>query len=268
MPPPLTPTPTPAPEPVPDPGAGDPVAPPAAGTWYLRTRGNQIVDVEGRAVRLAGVNWFGLETHNFAPHGLWSRGYREMMNQMKAEGFNTIRLPYSDQLLAPASTPNGIDFSKNPDLQGLNGLEVMDKVVAYAGEIGLRVILDHHRSEAGNSANSSGLWYTAAYPEATWIANLSFLASRYAGSPAVIGIDLHNEPHGSGDLGRWRPQRLAAGRLAGRQRGARGQSRAPGDRRGRRAGRVGQLLVGWQPVERRRPSRSVRSARAACILRP
>ena len=154
VPPPLTPTPTPAPEPVPDPGAGDPVAPPAAGTWYLRTRGNQIVDVEGRAVRLAGVNWFGLETHNFAPHGLWSRGYREMMNQMKAEGFNTIRLPYSDQLLAPASTPNGIDFSKNPYLQGFNGLEVMDKVVAYAGEIGLRVILDHHRSEAGNSANS------------------------------------------------------------------------------------------------------------------
>ena len=70
------------------------------------------------------------------------------------------------------------------------------------------------RSAAGNSANSSGLWYTAAYPEATWIANLSFLASSYAGSPAVIGIDLHNEPHGPATWGDGGPNdwRLAAER--------------------------------------------------------
>ena len=147
-------------------------------------------------MRIAGVNWFGLETPNFAPHGLWSRGYREMMDQMKSLGFNTIRLPYSDQLLNSTSTPNGIDFFKNPELQGLNGLEVMDTIVDYAGQIGLRVILDHHRSDAGNGPNGSGLWYTAAYPESVWIANLERLATRYADSRAVIGIDLHNEPHG------------------------------------------------------------------------
>ena len=49
-------------------------------------------------MRIAGVSWFGLETNDFAPHGLWSRGYKSMMDQMKATGFNTIRLPYSDQL--------------------------------------------------------------------------------------------------------------------------------------------------------------------------
>ncbi|MEI6636229.1 MAG: hypothetical protein WCO99_06655 [Planctomycetota bacterium] len=51
------------------------------------------------------MNWFGPETTTFAPHCLWNRGYREMMNQMKAAGFNTIRLPYSDQLFAAGSTP-------------------------------------------------------------------------------------------------------------------------------------------------------------------
>jgi endoglucanase len=36
----------------------------------LRTRGSDIVDAEGNPVRLTGINWFGLETANYAPHGL------------------------------------------------------------------------------------------------------------------------------------------------------------------------------------------------------
>lgn len=177
---------------------------------YFRTSGNQIVDAAGQAARIAGVNWFGFETTNYAPHGLWTRGYKEMMDQMKSLGFNTIRLPYSDQLFDSASVPNGIDFSKNPDLQGLRGIQIMDKIVDYAGQIGLRIILDHHRSAAGNSANENGLWYTSAYPESTWITNWTMLATRYAGNTTVIGADLHNEPHGpatwgSGNLGTdWR----------------------------------------------------------------
>jgi len=173
----------------------------AVATGYLHTSGNQILDANKTPVRIAGVNWFGFETTNFAPHGLWTRGYKEMMDQMKSLGFNTIRLPYSDQLFDAGSKPNSIDFFKNPDLQGLTGLQLMDKIVGYAGRIGMKIILDHHRSDAGNSANASGLWYTAAYPESAWIKNLTMLASRYAGDATVIGIDLHNEPHGPATWG-------------------------------------------------------------------
>lgn len=168
---------------------------------YFHTSGNQILDANNQPVRIAGVNWFGLETSNFAPHGLWARGYREMMDQMKQLGFNTIRLPYSNQLFDAGSMPNGIDFAKNPDLQGLNGLQIMDKIVDYAGQIGLRILLDHHRSNAGNSANESGLWHQGGYSEARWIADWTMLAQRYAGNPTVIGADLHNEPHGPATWG-------------------------------------------------------------------
>jgi len=168
---------------------------------YFHTSGNQIVDANNQPVRLAGVNWFGLETSNFAPHGLWARGYRDMMDQMKQLGFNTIRLPYSNQLFDAGSMPNGIDFSKNPDLQGLNGLQIMDKIVDYAGQIGLRILLDHHRSNAGNSANESGLWHQGGYSESRWIADWTMLAQRYAGKATVIGADLHNEPHGPATWG-------------------------------------------------------------------
>ena len=135
------------------------VASPAAG--FLHTLGNQIVDA-GESIPCGspastGSAWRRRTTR---PHGLWARSYKDMMDQMKQLGFNTIRLPFSDQLFDPGSVPNGIDFAKNPDLQGLSGLQIMDKIVAYAGQIGMRIILDHHRSEAGNSAEDSGLWYT------------------------------------------------------------------------------------------------------------
>src|SRR5258708_3970731 len=76
----------------------------AAGAGFWHTSGNEILDTNNQPVRIAGVNWFGFETANFTPHGLWSRDYRDMMNQMKSLGYNTIRLPYSNQMLLPGST--------------------------------------------------------------------------------------------------------------------------------------------------------------------
>ena len=162
----------------------------APGFWH--TSGTAIVDSAGRPVRIAGVNWFGFETANYVVHGLWARSYKAMLDQVAGLHYNVIRLPYSNQLFDPGSTPNGIDFSKNPDLQGLSPLAVMDKIVNYAGSIGLRVILDRHRPDSGAQ---SALWYTDRYPEQRWISDWVMLARHYAGNPAVVGADLHNEPH-------------------------------------------------------------------------
>ncbi len=166
----------------------------AAGTGYWHTSGNQILDSNNAPVRIAGVNWFGLETGSYAPHGLWARGYKEMMDQMKQLGFNTIRLPYSNDILNEANKPSAIDASKNPDLVGLSGLQVMDKVIEYANKIGMRVILDRHRP---TKDSQSPLWYTGTVSEAKWIADWKTLANRYKGNTAVIGADLHNEPNGA-----------------------------------------------------------------------
>lgn len=218
-PPPPAPTPPPAVTPgisVADISVTEPTSQTGAGVGFFHTSGNQILDANNQPVRIAGVNWFGMETSNYAPHGLWARGYKDMMDQMKKLGFNTIRLPFSDQLFDPGSTPNGINFALNPDLQGLNGLQILDKVVSYSGQLGLRIILDHHRSDAGNGPNASGLWYTSAYPESRWIADWTMLASRYQGNSTVIGADLDNEPHGpanwgGGDANDWRLAAQRAG---------------------------------------------------------
>ena len=187
--------------------------------WFS-TDGARIVDAAGNTVRLAGVNWFGFESDTFAPHGLWTRGYAEMMDQMVSLGFNTIRLPFSSEMLRTSAAPNGIGFSQNPDLAGLSAIEIMDRIVDYAGEIGLRVILDHHRSTAGAGTSGNGLWYgEGGHTEESWIADWEMLAARYADDPTVIGADLHNEPHagtwGGGGPTDWARAAEAAGDAIG-----------------------------------------------------
>ena len=181
----------------------------AQGSGYWHTSGNQIVDTSGRNVRIAGINWYGFETSDEVLHGLYDQDYKAIMSTIKSLGYNTIRLPFSNQMVESPIVPTNTNFSngKNSDLQGLNSLQIMDKIVTEAGTLGLRIILDNHRSEAGNSAESSGLWYTSAYPEANWINDWKMLVSRYGsytdagGDPVVIGADLRNEPHNAASGG-------------------------------------------------------------------
>jgi endoglucanase len=175
--------------------------PPEGPPNYLRTEGNKIVDAQGKEVRLTGVNWFGMETGTFAPHGLWERNWEDMLDQIVALGYNSIRLPYSNQLFDPLSLPEGIDYALNPDLRGLNGLQIMDKIVDGAGRRGLKIFLDRHRPDIEKQTN---LWYNERYDEERWINDWKMLAARYLGNDTVIGADLHNEPHkeatwGTGD---------------------------------------------------------------------
>lgn len=169
-----------------------PVSAHAASDGWWQTSGSRIVASDGTTVTIKAANWFGLETPNCAPHGLWSITLDEGLAQIAAMGFNTVRLPYSNECLA-ASTTSSIDASRNPDLVSLTPLQLMDAVVAKARAHGLRVILDRHRIE---SSGQSELWYTSSYSEKRWIDDWVMLANRYRNDPTVIGADLHNEPHG------------------------------------------------------------------------
>ena len=171
---------------------------------------SDLVDASGRQVRLTGVNWFGLETNAFAPDGLYSRNWQSMLDQIKASGFNTIRLPYSNELLDSGAAPTNINYQLNPDLKGLKGLQLMDKIVEGADKRGLWIILDRHRPSA---SGQTPLWYTDQVSEDRWVSDWAMLAKHYQNDPSIIGADLHNEPHGTATWGTGDPKtdwRLAA----------------------------------------------------------
>ncbi|HEY5002979.1 MAG TPA: cellulase family glycosylhydrolase [Ktedonobacteraceae bacterium] len=165
---------------------------PILGQGYWHTHGTQILDANNQPVRIAGVNWFGFETTDYVAHGLQYRSYKSILDQIKSLGYNTLRLPYSNQFFDAGSMPHIINYTLNPDLRGLHGLPLLDKIVNYASSIGLHIILDQHRPDA---VAQSALWYTDAYPETRWIADWKMLATHYNNNPMVLGADLHNEPH-------------------------------------------------------------------------
>lgn len=178
------------------PMAGSPASTPSA-SGYLRTQGAKLLDSQNREVRLTGVSWFGMETQNYAPYGLANRSLASLLDQVKSLGFNVIRLPFSNQLFDAGSKPN-IGGTQNSGLEGLTGLQLMDKIVQAAGERGLKIILDRHRPD---SNAQSELWYTSQYSEQRWIDDWKMLASHYKSNATVIAADIHNEPRGMATWG-------------------------------------------------------------------
>lgn len=192
--------------------SNDPVTVPLSGTGAvegitalsrLHTAGNQILNEDDEPVRLKSVNWFGAEGSNYTPHGTWGRPYKTsvisgvstlgIIDQIADMGFNCIRLPFSGDFCTEGRMPASISEYHNPDLAGLTAIEVFDKLIDYCLSKGIYVVLDHHRRTAG--AGADGTPVSESYTEEDWIANWEMMAERYAEHTAVIGADLHNEPH-------------------------------------------------------------------------
>ena len=74
-----------------------------AGFWH--TSGNQILDSDGNPVRIAGINWYGFETPDEIAHGLWAQDYHVIINDIKTLGYNTIRIPFSNQMVEDPIVP-------------------------------------------------------------------------------------------------------------------------------------------------------------------
>ena len=176
---------------------------------YLSLSGTQLIDSQGNSVRLTGVNWFGFETSNMLTHGLWTRDYESMLQQISDLGFNCIRLPFCDAMLASETPVNVNTWGPDPytgahpmnaELEGATPLEALDIILDRARDMGLKIILDSHSRNA-DGYMAEELWYTDNISEEEWIANWVMLAERYLDNDAVIGCDINNEPHGQATWG-------------------------------------------------------------------
>jgi endoglucanase len=182
-------------------GAALAAAVPAPPTGWLHTDGGTIRDSNNAAYTIKATSWFGMETSDCMPHGLWGTlTIDDALANIKSMGFNTVRLPYSNECLAATSIKGNMNYWANRAyaLEGKSPLVLMDTVIARAKANGLQIILDRHRP---SSADQSPLWYTPAYPESKWISDWKMLADRYKNDPTVIGADLHNEPAGAASWG-------------------------------------------------------------------
>ncbi|MYW43565.1 cellulase family glycosylhydrolase [Streptomyces sp. SID161] len=184
-------------------------------TWAapLSTRGRYVVDAHGDRFRLKGANWDGAQgswtgsgsvddpaahhagqdSHGI-PLGLDRVPLPRLLADFRALGVNTIRLPFSNEMIhSTAPVPDGA-VAANPELRGRTPLEVYDAVVEALDRGGFAVILNNHTNtsrwccgvdgnERWNSGQTTGHWAD------DWV----FMARRYASVPRVVGADLYNE---------------------------------------------------------------------------
>jgi glucan 1,3-beta-glucosidase len=118
---------------------------------------------------------------------------------LKRVGINAVRLPVGHWLF-------GKDYPSHRSYQGVRfpyvvgGLEVVDKVFQWAGEFGLRVVLDLHAAPGcQNGFDNGGIagvceWHTSEEYIRHSLDVLERLAERYADHPALHGIQALNEP--------------------------------------------------------------------------
>jgi endoglucanase len=161
------------------------------------TVSGQTVSHNGQPIVLHGVNWYGFDTNDHVPHGLWDRNWKDMIVQMKSLGFNAIRLPVCPSSIQGAPVL-GVNYNLNPDLEGKNSRMVLDDMVWEFSRQEMYMLFDFHSPDCGTL---TPLWYTSTHSESDWITTLTLIATRYRNSAYLLGIDLKNEPHDAATWG-------------------------------------------------------------------
>ena len=173
------------------------------------TQSRNIYDANHQELQIRGINHFGFNTPILQPQYLWAMGWKEQIAQIKALGFNAIRLPFAPDALyvaTPVDELSYIDAGLNPELIGQTPLQVLDLWMAEANRQGIYVLLDFHSVSkvlqyptwfVSNPADFDLVYNNQAYTKDHWIRDLAFVARRYAHLGHFLGIDIYNEPHGN-----------------------------------------------------------------------
>jgi len=163
-------------------------------TTFDLTSENGVLNVNKVPFVLKGLSWFGFETSNNVFHGLWARDYHDLLNFIASNGFNAMRVPFYLELVLNDAEPNSINFYQmNGDLQNLTSLQILDKVIEAAADLGILIMLDLHSFLPGTFMED-GLWYDAAHPESVVLQGWDKLIARYGNQWNVVAFDLKNEP--------------------------------------------------------------------------
>ncbi|WP_415937055.1 glycoside hydrolase family 5 protein [Streptomyces sp. 039-1] len=192
-----------------------PAAEATAGTWQppLSTRGRYVVDADGNRFRMKSANWDGAQgswtgsgsTDDPANHhagqnshgiplGLDRVPLPRLLDDFHQLGINSIRLPFSNEMIHATAPVPDIAVTANPELRGKTPLQIYDAVVTALTRSGFAVVLNNHTNTSrwccgidGNERWNSG------QSTQQWADDWVFMARRYADDPRVVGADLYNE---------------------------------------------------------------------------
>lgn len=177
---------------------------------YIHAVGSKFYDMYGNEVRLTGANWFGFNCSERILHGLWSADMRRTLKAIADHGINLLRMPISTEIIYEWSTGNAVTPQQiqinewndvNVELEGMNSLQMFDRMVEICKEYGIKIMVDIHSAKADNLGHNYPVWYNEMSSgkfcdTKLWIDMWVWLVNRYKNDDTIIACDLKNEPHG------------------------------------------------------------------------
>ncbi|KIW99726.1 uncharacterized protein Z518_11139 [Rhinocladiella mackenziei CBS 650.93] len=173
----------------------------------LSTRGRNIIDKSRRRIKLISVNWYGASDTFMVPGGLSLQNRSNIARTIRELGFNSVRLPYADEIVRKNPLIDPVHLTANEDLIGGRALDIYAAVVQALTEAGLAVIVNNHITKArwccdgypcdmGWSNSDLGPLCPVRQSEEDWIQNLETIMRPHIHNPGVVGVDLRNEVRG------------------------------------------------------------------------
>lgn len=180
----------------------------------LRTQGRQILDALNNTVRLRSINWYGASDIYFVPSGLDIQHRQNISALIRRMGFNSVRLPYSDEMVVSNPEIPAEHLAANPDLIGLRALDVYTAVIRSLTAAGVSVIANNHITQATwccgmNLCDAAwandwlGPFCRVHQTKSSWINNWETVMRPHIDNPLVIGADLRNEVRGAWGTMHW-----------------------------------------------------------------
>ena len=195
----------------------------------LRAVGRYIIDQNGERVKLKSVNWYGASDIYFAPMGLDMRHRDQIAALIRHMGFNSVRLPYSDELVIKNPIVEKALLKANPDLIGKDAMAVYAAVVKALSDAGLAVIPNNHITQAtwccgthwddtcdAFVSNDWYPWCRVKQSEADWLDHWAAVMAPHVNNSLVVGADLRNEVRGVWGTMSWARWASAAEKAAAR----------------------------------------------------
>ncbi|KDO21813.1 hypothetical protein SPRG_12630 [Saprolegnia parasitica CBS 223.65] len=179
---------------------------------YVSKQGQIFVvgpDKSETPISIKGINWFGMETINNIPFGLWTNDQNgttlyEITAFLSRNRFNSVRLPLSVQSLLRNTPPTAamVHQDANAALNLTSYVSTIGSIVQALGSRGISVLLDMHNL---NATEKGDAWYGNSTTSDEFLRAIDVLTSSFchASYYNIIGVDLKNEPYGTtwGDNG-------------------------------------------------------------------
>lgn len=199
----------------------------------LSTSGRDILDANNTRFKLASINWHGGSDELFVPSGLDIQHRSSIAHTIRQLGFNSVRLPYSDELVYSNPTIPPYLLAANADLLSgeneneIHALDVFHAIVDALTDAGLAVIINNHITSATGCCGPNpcdSAWYNdhllglcrVPQTEESWIANWETIMAPHVDNSLVIGADLRNEVRGVWGTMSWSKWARAAERAGDR----------------------------------------------------